>query len=387
MRRINRSVPVLFCLIFFLAAVSDVSSQQNPVKGGVQQKVDDRFVPEPSGVEVETWVENLEIPWSLVFLPNGDALVSERPGKIKIIKKGRTEAENYMAVPETSHTGEGGLMGLALHPRFSENSYVYAMHTYKEGRELFNRVVRLIHRGNGAEFDRTIIDKIPGHTVHNGGRILFGPDLMLYVCTGDIWQAELAQDKNSLNDKILRLTPDGDIPSDNPFSESPVWSYGHRNPQGLAWHPETGDLFSSEHGPSGEYGLWGKDEINVIQKGGNFGWPEVVGAPGKDAFIDPLVMWQKATPPGGIAFAGSSLFVATLRSKSLVKIELETADKGYSVSNIERWFASGHFSGNYGRLRDAVSGPDNKLYVLTSNRDGRGNPFPGDDKILRISFH
>lgn len=207
---------------------------------------------------------------------------------------------------------------------------------------------------------------------------------MLYVCTGDIWQSDLAQDKSSLAGKILRLTPDGEIPKDNPFPDSPVWSLGNRNPQGLAWHHETGVLFSSEHGPSGEFGLRGMDEINIIHKGDNFGWPRVVGAAGKNPYHDPVVMWIQATPPGGMAFVKNDLYVATLRSEALIRIRIETSEEDFRVSAIERWFATDNFSGKYGRLRDVVLGPDNSLYVLTSNRDGRGNPRPGDDKILKI---
>jgi len=191
----------------------------------------------------------------------------------------------------------------------------------------------------------------------------------------------------------LRITPEGEIPRDNPFSGSPIYSYGHRNPQGLSWHPETGALFASEHGPSGEYLLFANDEINVIVKGGNYGWPEVVGAPGKKPYIDPVVVWKKTTPPSGITFHDgrwlsplkNSLFVATLKSQALIRIDLKRENGGYRVLLIERWFARDYDQGKYGRLRDVVEGPDGALYFLTSNRDGRGSPGPGDDKIYRIA--
>jgi glucose/arabinose dehydrogenase len=384
---INQKTTLIFCCLFlFFITTQPSSGDQGPVIGGVPQKVDDLFVPDPPDIQVETWVENLEIPWSLVFLPNGDALVSERPGRIKIIRKDQTIPEAYLEIRETLHAGEGGLMGLAIHPRFVEFPYIYAMHTYIGELGPNNRVIRLRHQGKTAVFDTVIIDNIPGHTVHNGGRISFGPDDMLYVCTGDVWQAELAQDRNSLAGKILRLTPDGDIPRDNPFPESPVWSYGHRNPQGLAWHLPSAILFSSEHGPSGEFGLRNKDEINIIQKGGNFGWPHVVGAAGKNSYHDPLVMWKQATPPGGIAFFKNDLYVATLRSEALIRIRLETTNRNFNISTIERFFTKGHYSGKFGRLRDVVLGPDESLYVLTGNRDGRGKVRPNDDKILKIVF-
>lgn len=338
------------------------------------------------GVMVEVWIENLEIPWSLVFLPDGRALVSERPGRIRLIKDSFLRKEPY-ALIEVSHIGEGGLMGLAIHPEFPKKPYIYAMHTYKREGKTYNRVIRLIDKYDYGVFDRVIIDKIPGGRFHNGGRIAFGPDKMLYITTGETFDAELAQDLNSLGGKILRVTPEGKIPDDNPFKGSPIYSYGHRNPQGLAWHPETGDLFSSEHGPSGEYFRFGNDEINVIQKGGNYGWPKVIGRGNKKPFIDPLILWEKTTPPSGMNFYSgdrfphlkNDLFIATLRSEALVRVKLRQKKEGYEVLKVERWF-----EGQYGRLRDVVQGRDGYIYFLTNNRDGRGKPRTNDDKIYRM---
>jgi glucose/arabinose dehydrogenase len=378
-----RIIP-LALLMVWITPLPACGSEGEPVVGAPPQQVEDTFRPTLEGYDVETWVEGLAVPWSLVFLSEEEALVSERPGRIRLLKGGKLSEAPY-AMIEVVHRGEGGLMGLAVHPEFPREPYVYAMHTYEAEGDLYNRVVRLHHRGDRGSLDRAIIEKIPGHRVHNGGRIAFGPDGMLYLCTGDIWQAELAQDRDSLAGKILRLTPEGEIPPDNPFEGSPVYSLGHRNPQGLAWHPETGVLFSSEHGPSGEFGLRGKDIINVIQKGGNYGWPRVVGKAGVDPYIDPIIMWREATPPGGMAFWKGDLFVSTLRSQALIRIGLEKRNGTYEAVSIERWFAEDHASGSYGRLRDAAVGPDNRLYVLTTNRDGRGRARPGDDRILRIS--
>jgi quinoprotein glucose dehydrogenase len=283
-------------------------------------------------------------------------------------------------------------MGLALHPEFSSKPYVYTMYTYRRGGHLFNRVVRFKDAGDKGIFDSVVIDRIPGGRLHNGGRIAFGPDGLLYITTGETFRGELAQDLRSLGGKILRINPEGGIPEDNPFNGSPIYSYGHRNPQGLSWHPETKDLFESEHGPSKESLLFANDEINVIVKGGNYGWPEVVGAPGAKAYIDPLIVWKRTTPPSGITFyrgellshLKNDLFVATLRSQALIRIKWRREDNTYQVMQIERWFASDDREGKYGRLRDVVAGPEGKLYVLTSNRDGRGKPRPGDDKIYRI---
>jgi quinoprotein glucose dehydrogenase len=332
------------------------------------------------------------VPWSLLFLPDGRALVSERPGRIRLIRDGRLQEAPYATV-EVFHEGEGGLMGLALDPRFPKRPYVYAMHTYRDGGGVFNRVIRLEDRGGEGVPVGVVIDRIVGGKLHNGGRISFGPDRLLYITAGERFESGLAQDLQALGGKILRVSAEGGIPEDNPFPHSPVYSYGHRNPQGLAWHPETGDLFQSEHGPSGEFLLFANDEINVIVKGGNYGWPEVVGAPGERPYVDPLILWKETTPPAGICFytgrllphLAGNLFVATLRSRALIRITLKPKANTYRVTGIERWFATDRNTGKYGRLRDVAVGPDGALYFTTSNRDGRGTPLPGDDHIYRIA--
>jgi glucose/arabinose dehydrogenase len=316
--------------------------------------------------------------------------VTERPGRIRLIKDARLQGEPYATI-DVAHVGEGGLMGLALHPEFPKKPYIYVMHTYKIGGELRNRVIRLKDEGLRGVFDRVIIENIPGGKFHNGGRIAFGPDGMLFIAAGETFHAELAQNLKSLGGKILRITPEGNVPDDNPFKGSPIYSYGHRNPQGLAWHPFTGDLFESEHGPSGEFGRFAHDEINVIKKGGNYGWPAVIGAARLKQYIDPLVVWEKTTPPSGITFykgkllkhLQGDLFIATLRSESLIRIRLQR-NAEYKVTRIERWFANGYSDGKYGRIRDVVEGPDGALYFLTNNRDGRGTPRSGDDRIYII---
>ena len=362
-----------------------------PVVGKAPQDVKDVYLPDGDGIRVETWVENLDIPWSLVFLPDGRALVSERSGRIRLIKDGKLMRGAYAAV-EVHHSGEGGLMGLAVHYAFPQKPFIYAMHTYKKAGALYNRIIRLKDNGDKGIFDRVIIDKIPAGRFHNGGRIAFGPDGMLYITAGETFNADLAQDLNSLGGKILKITPDGDIPQDNPFKDSPIYSYGHRNPQGLAWDPDRGDLFESEHGPSGEYLVSANDEINIIRKGGNYGWPDAVGAPGKKPYIDPFIVWKQTTPPSGITFYKSDklikfkgdLFVATLGGEALIRIRLMREDNRYSALRIERWFIDDNKNSRFGRIRDVVEGPDGFLYFLTNNRDGRGRPREGDDRIYRI---
>lgn len=357
-----------------------------PTVGKEPQKVLDVSLPEGGGVKVQPWAENLEIPWALIFLPDGRALVSERPGRVRLIKNGGLLRSPYVTI-DVHHEGEGGLMGLAKHPEFPTKPFVYAMHTYRKGDDVYSRVIRLEDQGDKGVFDKVIIDKIPAGRFHNGGRIAFGPDGMLYITAGETFRAALAQDLNSLAGKILRITPEGEIPKDNPFKDSPIYSYGHRNPQGLAWNPATGDLFESEHGPSGEYLLSANDEINIIRKGENYGWPEAVGAPGKKPYIDPVIAWKRTTPPSGITFykggklsdIKGDLFISSLRSECLIRVRLKRDGAEYTVVTIERWF-----EGKYGRIRDVVEGPDGLLYFLTNNRDGRGRHKEGDDRIYRI---
>jgi quinoprotein glucose dehydrogenase len=277
-------------------------------------------------------------------------------------------------------------MGMAHHPDFPREPYIYIMYTYREGGDIFNKVVRLKDGVETGSMDKTIIDKIPGGNYHDGGRIKFGPDGKLYITTGEIYQRNLAQSLDSLGGKILRLNPDGSVPRDNPFKNSPIFSYGHRNPQGIDWHPETRDLFSSEHGPSGEMAQHAHDEVNVIRKGKNYGWPEVIGAPGRDPYVDPLVCWKETTPPAGVAFWKGDFYVTTLRSRALIRIGVDQTPDGYEVKYIHRWFARDYDEGKLGRLRNVVVGPDNALYLMSSNRDGRGDPRPGDDQIYRITF-
>lgn len=378
-----RRLPGLGLLLILVAATQSACAA--PAAGPQPQAVADVYVPQPAGISVTSWVEGLEAPWSLVFLPDGRALVSERAGRIRLIAQGRLVAGPYAEL-EVAEGGEGGLMGLALHPRFAETPFVYAMHTHQENGRLTNRVIRWRDTGQGLRFDRVVLAGIPGARFHDGGRIGFGPDGMLYVGTGETFQAELAQDRASLGGKVLRLTPEGAVPPDNPFAGSPVFSLGHRNVQGLAWHPASGALFVSEHGPSGEYGLRAHDEINLGQAGGNFGWPRAVGAPGLPGLIDPLAAWPRhTTPPSGMAFWRGDLYVATLRSQALLRLRLGDPASGYKVAAVERWFVAAGDAGRYGRLRDAVLGPDGALYVLTNNRDGRGRPSPGDDRILRLA--
>nr|MBI1230355.1 PQQ-dependent sugar dehydrogenase [Cytophagales bacterium] len=383
---------IILSLIFLLphlrAAAQENGQAAKPIVGEVPQKVPDEFLPVVDGVTVEVWVDSLTIPWSLRFLPNGDALVAQRSGNILRIPKDSKEPKAYLAVPDAVHEVDAGLMGMDLHPDFASNQWIYIMHAYRnEANELFSRVLRLKHAGETATLDKVILDNIPAYAIHLGGRIAFGPDGMLYIGTGDLSQPFVAQDLTSMASKILRITPEGKIPNDNPFPNSPVYSYGHRVVQGFAWDPVTGAFFNSEHGPSGaavEGSVRYRDEINKVKKGGNHGWPLVVGAPQIDAYQDPIVSWNlAAVPPAGMVFYKDDLYVASLGGQSLVRLVLDR-EKDYEVKQVQRWFSYAPSRGIYGRMRDVTVGPDGHLYVTTSNTDGRAERRIHDDKILRI---
>ncbi len=332
-------------------------------------KETDKNAPVQKTAPFEIVAENLKIPWEIVFLPDGRILVTERPGSVKILEKRRV-GKSYK-IKEVLHYGEGGLLGAAIHPEFEKNKYVYLYFTYKKNGEILNKVNRYRLEKDKLVFDKTVIDGIKGAIFHDGGRIEFGPDGYLYITTGDATQPELSQDPNNLNGKILRIKDDGSIPEDNPFN-NPVYSYGHRNPQGLAWD-ENGQLWITEHGPSGLQS--GYDEINKIVKGGNYGWPEILGGKEKPGMIKPVVHSgpDETWAPAGAVFYKGYMFFAGLRGESLYRFDPKTKK------------VKAFFKGEFGRLRAVVLGPDNYLYISTSNTDGRGRPRKGDDKIIKIN--
>ena len=342
---------------------------------------------EPAGFEVRTVADGLEVPWSMDIAPDGRIFFTERGGNVWIIgADGSLPDEPALSID--AGIVEGGLLGIAVGPSFPAEPHVYVYHTYREFFSVHNRVVRYAEDGGALRDPLVLIDGIPGGPVHDGGRIRFGPDGMLYVTTGDAGNTRLSRDPGSTAGKILRIAPDGSVPPDNPSPGSPVYSSGHRNPQGIDWHPATGALVSSEHGPSGERGF-GQDEINVIEPGADYGWPDAVGDEAADGTVAPAAHSGDDTwAPSGASFYASGgipefegrLLVAALAGKRLLAVSFDEAPGGgLSVSGIE-----GHLAGEYGRLRDVVDGGDGSVYVLTSNRDGRGSPAESDDRILRL---
>jgi glucose/arabinose dehydrogenase len=325
--------------------------------------------------QTETLVEGLDTPWALVFLPDKSILVTERKGAIrKISAEGKLEKNPIATIQNAVEIGEGGLLGMALHPQFETNHFIYLYYTYKNsGNNTLNRVVRMKYEHNLFSHEEILIDKIPGASNHNGGRIKFGPDNFLYITTGDAQNPSQAQDTNSLAGKILRVTDEGKPAPNNPFHNR-IFSYGHRNPQGLAWDGN-GNLWATEHGRSGIQS--GLDEVNLIQAGKNYGWPEIQGNETKQGMIVAVMNSGNTTwAPAGEAVFNGSLYFGGLRGNALYK--------GVIINNKINSI-QGYLKGNFGRIREVIVGPDNLLYITTSNKDGRGIPSKTDDRIIRVN--
>ena len=324
--------------------------------------VDSTNTPVPQ--EPEVIAEGLNFPWELVFLPDGGMLVTERPGTLLLL------GENGSRIPVDGvrHIGEGGLLGMALHPDFATNGWIYLYLTSTQGLSIVNRIERYVYRDHTLSERVLILDGIRGAPIHDGGRIKFGPDGMLYITTGDAGMTSLSQDLSSLNGKILRIEDDGTIPAENPFVTA-IWSWGHRNPQGLAWDSQ-GRLWATEHGPSGTDS--GQDEVNLIEKGQNYGWPVIRGQETQVDMVSPVIESGKRDTwaPSGAAIVGDDLFFAGLRGQALYKVPVE----GMSLEKLEVLY-----KGEFGRIRNVVLGPDGRLYLMTSN----GN---NSDKVIAIQI-
>ncbi len=324
-------------------------------------------------MEITVLAENLEVPWEIIPLhEEDDWMIIQRNGEVISLKSGE-----LFTVDGVSSIGEGGLLGVTLHPDYNGNRQVYFYYTTRKNTGLVNRVVRYEFRNDTLSNETIIVDDIPGNSNHNGGRIAFGPDGYLYITTGDAGDPQLSQQTDSLAGKILRLTENGEVPADNPFSGNPVYSYGHRNPQGLVWHPVTGELYASEHGPRS------MDEVNLIQSGQNYGWPEVTCNQAPTEYEDPIACYSDFTmAPSGIDFVdmealeGTHLLVAGLRGNQVRHLSLNK--EGTPITQ-EPLFTE------YGRIR-SVRYYEGAIYLITNNRDGRGTPIDTDDRMIKVTL-
>ncbi len=344
---------------FFFSRVTDVPAQlfteENP----------DTLQTLENAPAITTYVSNQRIIWAMTFLPDGRMVFTQREGAVNIVEA-NGEVKEILSV--TVHAaGESGLHGIAVDPNFTENNYIYLYYTYRgSGEDTLNRVSRYVFENEVLGNEQILVDGIPGASTHDGGRIKFGPDSFLYIATGDAQAPSSAQDKNSLAGKILRVTRDGEPAEGNPFGTQ-VYSYGHRNPQGLTWDDE-GKLWATEHGPST------RDELNLIESGMNYGWPDITGDATSSDTRSPITQSGNSTwAPAGAAFFGDSIFFAGLRGSAL-----------YEYNRTDNQLTT-HLQDSLGRIRDVVVGPDGFMYVATSNRDGRGVPTSVDDRIFRIN--
>lgn len=374
---------------------------------------------------LDTLAEGLEVPWAIDFAPDGRIFLTERPGRIRVVEEGRLLPESWAEVDVvgTEFRSEGGLLGIAIDPGFEETGHVYVVATVRTATGLENRVLRFTEEDGRGGRPTVIVDGLPGpetgpgteraiHT-HLGGALGFGPDGRLYVTTGDATHPGLAGDTASLAGKVLRYEPDGSIPADGPIAGSPVYALGFRNPQGMAWlAPDA--MVVTEHGPSElsweGFSGWFGDELNVVRPGGHHGWPRVAGREegqaargpagtpaagrsgvggGQGPYVPPLREWSPSIAPGGIAvYRGErfpwegDLFVGSLRNQHLRHIEVARADTGEVGWTVKA--EREMFEGAVGRIRAVAAGPDGHLYFATSNRDSRGRPREGDDRLLRI---
>lgn len=338
--------------------------------------------------KVETVATGLEVPWAFAWLPDGNLLFTERRGRVRLIEAGKLRPEPVFVVPDVEPSSESGLMDISLHPSFASNKFVYLAYSYnQDGKRV--KVVRYVYDNNAFTPSKVIIDNIPGAPNHAGMRARFGPDGKLYITTGDATDWNLAQKLDSLAGKTLRLNDDGTVPADNPFvsnsgARPEIWSYGHRNAQGLAWQPGTGTMFQTEHGPSSFEGKGsGGDEFNLVERGQNLGWPEIHHTEKREGMVSPLLEYSPACAPASGAFYNGSampgfkgsFFFGCLRSARMIRVRLD----GNSVVGQESML-----EGVFGRIREVAEGPDGFIYFSTSNRDGRGRPAADDDRIMRI---
>lgn len=371
----------------FVSNAEEVTPTQIASNPQACKLVKDGYSPEGKvNIRTQQVATGLEVPWGIAFLPNKDMLVTERPGRVRLVRNQKLQSKPVVTINVTD-SGEGGLLGIAAHPNFAKNRLFYLYYTADKNGSPVNRVQRwrLSQDGRSAAADKMIIDNIPVALYHNGGRLRFGPDGMLYVGTGDARKPETSQDVNSLAGKILRLTPDGQVPKNNPFPGNPVFISGIRNTQGFDWYNKS-TLWVTDHGPSGELGRSGHDEVSVAKAGDNLGWSTIYRCQTRKGLVTPSLVWQEAAPPGGAAiYTGNaipewrgSLIIATLGAQNLQRVVFKP-----NSAQIQRHEV--YLQNKMGRLREAIVAPDGELYITTSNCDGRGSCPPEQDKIIRVT--
>ncbi len=363
----------IFVLFFILSGcMSDTIAQNNLVTRAV--------------------ATNLDTPWEILWGPDDYIWFTERPGRVSRVNPETSEVFEIIDIGDVRENGEGGLLGMVLDPDFQENNYFYVAYDYNaEGNKYSEKIVRYTYNPSTGKAASPLIlfDNIDAAGNHNGNRLIITPDKKLLFTTGDAGNSGNAQNVNTVNGKIMRINLDGTIPEDNPISGNPVWSWGHRNPQGLAYSPDSSILYSSEHGPAND------DEINIIMKGRNYGWPDVEGYCDSDAeisfcndsnVVEPIMAWTPTLAVAGLVYYNSelipewknSLLLVSLKASKITQLLLD--DTGTSIDS-----STDFFTNEFGRLRDLCISPDGKVYVATSNRDGRGNPKSDDDKIIEIA--
>lgn len=348
--------------------------------GELQQRI------QPVEYKVEKVVGDLVVPWSIVFTSPERMLVAERPGKVREVLSGELQPKPLAVFSEVSNKSEEGLMGMALDPNYEQNKYLYLCIAYDSGDSTVDKVIRVTDQNGTLEEEKILLDDIPAAQYHAGCRLRFGPDGKLYVSTGDATDRQLAQDLSTLAGKMLRLNPDGSIPKDNPYPNTYIYSFGHRNPQGFDWHPVSQTLIATEHGPSGFDGPGGGDEVNLIQPGANYGWPVVSHEESSEGMVDPLLVFTPAiAPASGMFYAGTvfpqftnTYLFGMLKGEGILQVIFDESEPGKVVSYQKLPGIT------VGRVRDVVEGPDGFIYFTSSNRDSRGTAKEGDDWVYRL---
>ena len=371
MKKLQVFIPVIVIILLF----------------GCSKKSESQLYVGSTAIDTSTLISGINTPWEILWGPDNYIWFTERAGRVNRLDPETGENQLILTIPEVHEFGEAGLLGMALHPDFASEPYVYLVYNYLLGDLIRERLVRYSWDGTTLTQPEILIDNLPGNSYHNGSRLLFGPDEKLYMSTGDVGNLNSPQSMNSLMGKILRINPDGSVPVDNPTTGSYIYSLGHRNSQGMVFSPQ-GKLYGSEHGPSTD------DELNLLESGRNYGWPTVAGFCDLPAEIDfcstnnvrePLAAWTPTLAVAGIDYYNhpdilewqNSLLMTSLKAGKLVSLKL--SPDGLSVTEQADWFVN-----HYGRLRDICVSPDGRVFLAVSNRDGRGTPRPGDDRIVEI---